>query len=237
VTTTGPDLAVLDDPVLAALDGPQRRFAMRRGCAVRFAPAVAPFGALPPHPSDDDWRDLAALGTVPVALLDVDVPPSWDVVNRLEAVRMVLLDPPAVTTAGAHEGPESVELGEADVDDMLALVAATHPGPFAPRTVELGGYRGIRVGGALVAMAGERMQPPGWSEVSAVCTADGYRGRGFARRLMDEVVAGILSRGERPFLHVMADNAGAIALYASMGFTVSSAVRITVAAPPGAPSV
>jgi len=34
----------------------------------------------------------------------------------------------------------------------------TEPGPFLPRTVELGAYFGIHESGSLVAMAGERLK-------------------------------------------------------------------------------
>ena len=47
---------------------------------------------------------------------------------------------------------------------MLALVAATAPGPFGRRTPLLGRYLGIRDGGRLVAMAGERLRVPGHVE-------------------------------------------------------------------------
>ena len=72
---------------------------------------------------------------------------------------------------------------------MLDLVARTEPGPFLPRTIEMGTYLGIRRGGALVAMAGERLHPPGWTEISAVCTDDAYRSRGLGTRLVLAVAA------------------------------------------------
>jgi predicted GNAT family acetyltransferase len=111
-----------------------------------------------------------------------------------------------------------VPLGDNDVPEMLDLVARTRPGPFLPRTVELGRYLGIRRGGALVAMAGERLHPPGWSEISAVCTDPAHRGQGLASRLVRAVVALIRERGELPFLHAAADNTNALRLYESMGF-------------------
>ncbi|HEX4257678.1 MAG TPA: GNAT family N-acetyltransferase, partial [Streptosporangiaceae bacterium] len=86
------------------------------------------------------------------------------------------------------------------------------------RTYELGTYLGIRRKGALVAMAGERLKPPGWTEISAVCTDDAWRGHGFASRLMRVLVAGIRARGDTAFLHAVATNTGAIRLYEAMGF-------------------
>src|SRR5439155_1201075 len=75
---------------------------------------------------------------------------------------------------------------------------------------------------ALVAMAGERMHPPGWTEVSAVCTDPAFRGQGLAGRLIQAVAYGIRERGETPFLHAAAGNTGAIRLYESLGFVIRS---------------
>lgn len=103
---------------------------------------------------------------------------------------------------------------------MLELVELTRPGPFMDRTVELGTYLGIRHEGRLVAMAGERMRPAGWSEISAVCTHPDHRGRGLAGRLIRAVAAAVRERGDSPFLHAAAENTGAVRLYESMGFTL-----------------
>jgi predicted GNAT family acetyltransferase len=67
-------------------------------------------------------------------------------------------------------------------------------------------------------MAGERLKPPGWTEISAVCTDDAWRGHGFASALIRVLVAGIRDRGETAFLHAVATNTGAIRLYEAMGF-------------------
>jgi len=76
-------------------------------------------------------------------------------------------------------------------------------------------------------MAGERMKPDGYTEVSGVCTHPDHRGRGYARALMRHVAQRILDRGEQPFLHAYASNRGAIALYESLGFTVLREVLMT----------
>ena len=133
--------------------------------------------------------------------------------------------------------PEAVPLGRADVPEMLGLVASTKPGPFLPRTFELGSYLGIRRGGRLVAMAGERLHPEGWTEISAVCTDEAWRGHGLATRLIRAVGAGIRDRGDLPFLHAVATNP-AIGLYEKLGFrhrraTLFAAARIPEAQLPG----
>lgn len=229
---TGPH--PLDNPVWSSLAGPHARFAQRRGNALRYPADVSPFAALPEQPDAADWADLAALagpGAV-VALVGMRVPPpaGWTVRPVGEGVQLV--------DACVEAGPdaEAVRLGPADVAEMLDLAARTRPGPFLPGTGELGVYLGIRRGGALVAMAGERLHPPGWTEISAVCTDERWRGRGFASRLVRVLVAGIRARGETPFLHALASNTGAIGLYEALGFrlrrtTVFSAVRVPDAEP------
>lgn len=119
-----------------------------------------------------------------------------------------------------HDRDDLVELGSEDVPEMLDLAALTRPGPFWRRTHELGRYVGVHHDGRLVAMAGERLRPPGWTEISSVCTAPNFRGRGLAAQVVSTLANGIVDRGERPFLHVAADNAGALALYQRLGFEV-----------------
>jgi ribosomal protein S18 acetylase RimI-like enzyme len=216
----------LDNPVLSSLAGPHTRFAQRRGAVLRYPADVSPFAGLPDQPGSADWDDLAALagpGAV-VGLAGVRVPPpdEWEVVQELEGVQFVGTG----ADLAAYKGDDlaTVRLGPADVPEMLDLARRTRPGPFLPRTVELGVYLGIRSaprsGGALVAMAGERLNPPGWTEISAVCTDDQWRGRGLAERLVRALMTGIRARGQTPFLHVVADNTAAIRLYERLGFRV-----------------
>lgn len=207
---------VLDNPARSALLGPHAHLAERCGNVLRYPVDVSPFAALPSSPTEQDWADAAALAgpgeLVPLAGADVEAPPGWEVVARGAGVQLV--------DAGVAAAPddEAVRLTAADVSEMLALVARTEPGPFRPRTVELGRYLGIRRHGVLVAMAGERLHPPGWTEISAVCTDAEHRGQGLATRLVRAVAHGIWQRGETPFLHAAASNGNAIRLYESLGF-------------------
>jgi predicted GNAT family acetyltransferase len=116
-----------------------------------------------------------------------------------------------------------VVLGVNDVPEMLSLIARTEPGPFFARTHELGVYLGLRDREGLVAMAGERMRGPQFSEISAVCTDDRARRQGLATRLVRAVAAVIEARGDTPILHVVAENASAIRVYGALGFQTRAA--------------
>jgi len=120
------------------------------------------------------------------------------------------------------------ELGPKDSPEMVELAHLTKPGPFGTRTHELGTYLGIRREGKLVAMAGERLKVPGYTEVSAVCTHPAHTGKGYARVLMMQVMEGIRRRGEIPFLHVRQDNTRAVELYERLGFRTRRVVYFTV---------
>lgn len=221
----------LDNPAYASLTGPHAHLAERRGRIVRYPLDVSPWLALPDDPGEADWADLAALagpGTeVPLPGTTVDPPDGWELTFVLDGVQLV------DDGIAAAPDPEAVRLGPPDVPEMLDLVERTQPGPFLPRTVELGTYLGIRRGGALVAMAGERLHPPGWTEISAVCTDPAYRGHGLATRLVLAVAHGIRERGETPFLHTSARNTDAIRLYEALGFRLRRTTQFRAARTPG----
>ncbi|MFD8621749.1 GNAT family N-acetyltransferase [Streptomyces sp. NPDC059513] len=206
----------LDNPAHSSLTGPHAHFAERRGRILRYPVDVTPWTAHPEVPDARDWADLAALagpgGTISLNTLREEPPEGWEILHRVAGVQLVDV------SVLPEPDPEAVRLGPADVPEMLDLVARTRPGPFLPRTVELGTYLGIRRGGTLVAMAGERLHPPGWTEISGVCTDESVRGQGLASRLVRAVAYGIRERGETPFLHTSAANTVAIRLYESLGF-------------------
>ncbi|MFG2819663.1 GNAT family N-acetyltransferase [Kitasatospora sp. NPDC048365] len=220
---TVPDDAVLDDPVGASLRGHHAHLARRSGRALGYLPEVATFCAVTGEPDPAAWADLARLlgpgGFADLFSSPATPPADWAPVFVLEGRQLV--HPGA---ALAEEPAGVVELGADDVPEMLDLVARAQPGPFRPRTRELGRYLGVREHGTLVAMAGERLRPPGWTEISAVCTAPEARGRGHAARLVNALVARITTRGKRPFLHVAESNTAALALYERLGFETRTPV-------------
>jgi ribosomal protein S18 acetylase RimI-like enzyme len=121
-------------------------------------------------------------------------------------------------TPPADELPDAVPLRAEHASAALELAQLTRPGPFGPRTIELGDYFGCFDGGRLVAMAGERMFAGRLREVSGVCTHPDFQGRGLARRLVAKLIGRQVARDQIPFLHVMSDNAAAHRLYLGMGF-------------------
>jgi predicted GNAT family acetyltransferase len=154
------------------------------------------------------------------------VPPApFSVLRRERVDQMVLVDAQACTSPIAT----GIELlGKPDIPAMMALAEATKPGPFGPRTIELGRYVGVRRDGRLVAMAGERMRLTGFTEISAVCVDPAYRGQGLAASMIFALVAPILDRSETPFLHAFSSNRPAIALYQRLGFGLRRQVHLAV---------
>ena len=229
---SGSDHHPLDRPTWSALTGPHARFAERHGRALRYPPAVSPFLGLPAGADAETWADAAALvgpgGTV--VLLDGSPGPAPDGWATVDVMPCLQLEGSSVT--GADDGGV-VPLTAADTDDMVDLATRTRPGPFSARTPELGAYLWVRRDGRLVAMAGERLHPPGWTEVSAVCTDPSARGEGLAARLVLAVAAGIVARGELPFLHVLEANAGAVRVYQRLGFRTRRRVDVPVLRAPG----
>jgi predicted GNAT family acetyltransferase len=158
---------------------------------------IAFFGAT----ADASPEAFAALGALlseeeRVALVTLDKLkpyPGLAVVRAAPVVQMVAdRETPRLT------GPAPIVLGPGDVPEMLRLALETNPGPFGSRTHELGQYLGVRVDGALAAMAGERMRLDGAVEISAVCVSAKHRGRGYAAFLVAWLARKIREEGACP---------------------------------------
>lgn len=213
----------LDNIIWQALTTRQDKFAESFGEARRFMPEVTLLGGFR-GPTPEGYESLAGLlDTRATVGLFLEEPyqrrAGWEFIAGAPLLQMVCENGSASSILRTDSDPELVELGDADSPEMIELTALTKPGPFGKRTHELGTYLGIRHERKLVAMAGERMKVPGWTEVSAVCTHPEHTGHGYARALMMEVMRRIRSRGETPFLHVREDNLRAIELYQRLGFS------------------
>jgi ribosomal protein S18 acetylase RimI-like enzyme len=230
-TPSEPDPHPLDAVIWRALTGVQESLAEGDERARRYPAAIAPFAATR-DTEPASFQSLLALvsGDDRIALFtteEVKPPSAFSVIQADSVDQMVLGD---AGCCGARAGSPIVALGVTDVPEMLALASATQPGPFGPRTIELGNYVGIRQQGVLVAMAGERMRLNGFTEVSAVCVDPAYRGHGFAIDLLGSLVSSIGARSEIPFLHVFSSNHAAIALYSKLGFGLRRRMHLAVLA-------
>jgi len=217
----------LDRPIWSTLNSRQSALARGDSRALRFDPDYALFGAA----ADASPESTAALGRLNISpngmglveAGDMPLPPGATVRAQAACVQMIAS---ALTAGGKDLAFEP--LGEADAVEMLALATLTVPGPFFEKTHRLGDFIGVKRDGRLIAMAGERMRPTGFTEVSGVCTHPDHRGEGYASALMRVVTSRILARGEQAFLHAYATNTATIALYESLGFRVRSGITYTV---------
>jgi GNAT superfamily N-acetyltransferase len=208
---------LLDNIVWNSLTGHHAKFAVGADDVRRYAPGFSPIAGFAnaerpdlgtlarycesgEHFYCDGWSGAASAG--------------WRIDVESTMFKMVW----EAAMPAADQASEAVRLGPEHATQALALATLTRPGPFGPKTIELGEYFGCFEGTRLVAMAGERMHAGTLREISGVCTHPDVQGRGFARRLMLKLIRRQMQRGETPFLHVMRDNAGARRLYERMGF-------------------
>jgi predicted GNAT family acetyltransferase len=214
--------AELSAPIWQALGTRQTHLGEANVLARRYQADVAPFAAVAEELPEafDALAELMHPGEIAAVLSrdPLQVPTNL-LAKPLGAVHQMVAETRIDPAAGFGAGV--MELGDADVDEMLALTGLTRPGPFARRTNAMGRYIGLREEGKLIAMAGERMRVPGYTEISAVCVDPAQRGRGLAGMLINVLRDDIERRGEIPFLHVFGSNHAAIALYERLGFGLS----------------
>jgi predicted GNAT family acetyltransferase len=223
----------LDRAIWASLTSRQAPLGVAQAGARRYRPEYALFAAL----DDTAPESLAALSELvaehgPVAIVEAAAPPAVPATRIAQSGALVQMICEDLVTAEREPDFEIVALGDDDAAEMLALATLTRPGPFFARTHQLGDFIGVKVGGRLAAMAGERMKPDGFTEVSGVCTHPDHRGRGYAGVLSQRVAQRIVARGEVPFLHAFADNTAAIRLYETLGFRIRMRPVMTVLATP-----
>src|SRR4029077_19205619 len=137
-------LSLLDNPVWNALSTTHTFFAEGDDHAKRYPVDVAPFAATRDQ-SLESYRSLARLlgpeGTAAIPLATMPVlPAGWTVVRKVDSAQMVWNTQMPPRAEHSFE-----ELNISHVDEMLALVELTKPGPFLKRTPELGSYLGIRI--------------------------------------------------------------------------------------------
>ncbi len=139
-------------------------------------------------------------------------------IDRHGRHRKLLLDPLAFT---AGDDAAVTALGPADLADMLALYDVGYPGNwFDPRMLATGQYRGLRIDGQLVSIAGVHVHAPerGIAVLGNIVTHPAYRGRGLAARVTAGVCRDLLPQTRWIGLNVRADNHAARACYQRLGF-------------------
>jgi ribosomal protein S18 acetylase RimI-like enzyme len=226
-----PAQSPLDNIIWHALNTSQSHFAEVNGPARRFFPAIGPLGGFAGSAPEgiEAMRGLMKGPREAVALFlpeRIKTPPSLKVLRSIPLLQML------------HDGQRPLPrppidyelLGNSDIPEMISLTKLTEPGPFEQRTIELGGYIGVRRNGQLASMAGERLRIPGYTEISAVCTHPDHTGHGYAAALMTAIIERLLDRGDVPFLHSRHDNDRAIELYERIGFRRHAMLHLLVIA-------
>ncbi|NIG55577.1 GNAT family N-acetyltransferase [Chitinophaga sp. Cy-1792] len=211
----------LDNPVWHSLQTVQRYFALGTEQIQRYKTDVLPFMGFDPETFTTleeirPWlapggESLFIVGELPA------LPERWSLLNELVCLQMVCEEKPE---KDKNEGREIIALTATDKAAMLEFVNQVQPGYFLPETPELGNYFGIREKGKLIAMAGQRMQMAGLTEVSAVVTHPDHTGKGHATALVRHLCRVIFDAGDIPFLHVTKTNARAVAIYEQLKFKV-----------------
>jgi len=208
---------LLDNIVWHTLAGPHAAFAAGTAGARRYAPGFSPivgfadmerpnFGGLTPHcEAAEHFYCIGWAGSAPSG---------WRIDTETTMFKMIW----ASSLPAREAAPEVLRLTREHVPQALELATLTRPGPFGPRTIELGDYFGCFEGERLVAMAGERMHAGALREISGVCTHPDFQGRGLARRLVAKLIRRQMQRDETAFLHVLRDNSSAHRMYERMGF-------------------
>jgi ribosomal protein S18 acetylase RimI-like enzyme len=228
--------ALLDNPIWHALSTHHAHLALGaevgRGLARRYPSEIGPLSALQER-SPEAFEELAAVmpeGDVAILFFDhaPEVPAGWQILRKGTLVQMVCPAAPKEPTLA----DAIVRLGAADFPEMVELTALAEPGPFRAQTGQLGGFVGIRVGGRLAAMAGQRLSLDGFAEISAVCTHPDFRGRGFAQAVVAAVAREVHSAGRVPFLTAFESNTGAIRVYEQVGFVERRRFELAVVRPP-----
>jgi GNAT superfamily N-acetyltransferase len=219
--------ATLRNPVWCTLIGRNAHLAERSGRVARFRDGTSPLVGMAQPPAPGDFAALASLVgpgkhvALAVPASPTLAPPSAWPPPQFDVACAQLFRPRAAGPL-PDNGPAcpyaAVPLEAGDSPAAVAFAAETKPGPFTLRAPDFGHYVCIKdEKGLILAMAGERMRPPGTMEVSAVCTRPGHTGRGYARVLIAAVVQRIYGTYcEDAMLHC---RDRAVALYLSLSFS------------------
>jgi predicted GNAT family acetyltransferase len=210
---------VLDNPAWNALISGNSKLSNGNAYVKYFDEELSPFIGLNEYSQENFVRLYELIQhDSPVAFVvpaEIQIPDIWKVIGKISAFQMVY-DQPSIL---ADLEIEPVSLTKEHVPEMLALTKLTNPGPFAKKTIEFGNFQGIFENGKLAAMAGQRLNPLPYAEISAVCTHPDHLGKGYAKQLLLSQIQRIKAGSGTPFLHVRNDNDRAIKVYENSGFS------------------
>ncbi|HEY0245467.1 MAG TPA: GNAT family N-acetyltransferase [Mucilaginibacter sp.] len=218
---------VLDNPAWNALISGSKNLSNGSESVKYFAKDVSPFVGLKENPEEslkilyDLVPDESLSGVI--SINEMEIPRPWKLLQCVRSLQLIYNG-----TAEPDEVAELVTLTDEHIPQMLALTKLTNPGPFEARTIDFGHYRGVFEDNKLVAMAGQRLNPLPYAEISAVCTHPDHLGKGYARRLLMYHVHRIKAAGEIPFLHVRHDNYRAINVYKDLGFETRTEINFYI---------
>lgn len=134
--------------------------------------------------------------------------------------KMALVDPgrlDAIDVSGV------VWLSPADRAEVDAFYADAYPENwFDPRMLETGRYVGVRVAGALAAVAGVHVHSRAMrvAALGNIATMPAFRGRGLGARVTAALCRRLRAECDTIGLNVRADNFAAIRLYERLGFAI-----------------
>lgn len=215
----------LDNPIWNALNTGSAIFSRGDQHCKFIDPAMGFFAGLPSYEPEDIQRLYAACTIGQRVILFTPGPiqlyDNWLVRNDHELLQMV----GEADTKTENPSIPLIKLEEKDIPAMLELTELTKPGPFVSRTIDFGGYFGIFEGERLISMAGKRLSPDPFTEISAVCTQPHFGGKGLPFQIMQQIIQEIRLDGKIPFLHVYPENLPAIKLYTKLGFEPRASLR------------
>jgi GNAT superfamily N-acetyltransferase len=220
----------LDNPAWSALTSRHAHLAIGDGPVRRYPAEVSPFAALGTPDALPVLAERMAEGETAVLWSpeELEAPEGLELMVHFPILQMAAFD-----FRPANVADDVEPLTTANVEEMIDLTTLMKPGPFGSRTIEMGSYIGVHENGRLAAMAGERMKPADFTEISAICVHPDFQGRGYARRLTSILGKRIVADGRVPFLNVLPENTAAIGLYESLGFVLRRRLHVHLLRRPG----
>ena len=219
---------VLVNPVWEALSSKQSQLNRGSQTLKYFPQEVSPFMGLKNWDAEDlvDLeKNIPTNRTFSVMIAKaVTIPPSFEIIFSIPLYQMVCTK----LIPSSNPSIAIKKLGNKDIPKMIALTELTKPGPFYERTIDFGHYFGIFDEEELIAMAGERLQVNGFTEISAICTNPEYLGKGYGSLLLSNACERTMQERNTPFLHVRTDNTRAIHVYQKLGFTINADVYFAI---------